>query len=293
MAIARLTYGSRRFVLGLVALLLLLLLLLPAQTQGLLLQFGGPLGQVMAWPIQALAGLTGSVRELWDGYVALQDVHEENHRLRRETELLREENNRLREFAVTAERLGALLQFKEQQRFESVGARVIGKDATNWYQAILLDKGESDGVEVEMGVVTPAGVVGRVVKTTLSTAVVLLLTDPNNAVAGLVQRTRDEGIVEGTSQRGVRIKHIPLLSGVREGDWIVTSGLVGGFPRGLPIGTVTKIEKEEGELFQVAEVDAAVNFAKLEEVLVITKLPGGAAPDVFHLSPQKASKVTP
>lgn len=279
--------------LGLVALLLLLLLLLPAQTQGLLLQFGGPIGRVIAWPIEAFAALTTSARELWDGYVALQDVHVENLRLAREAELLREENNRLRESAETAQRLAELMQFRERQPYHTVAARVIGKDATNWYQAILLDKGESDGLEPEMGVITPVGVVGRIVKTTMSTAVALLLTDPNNAIAGLLQRTRDEGIVEGTPQHGVRMKYIPLLAGVREGDWIVTSGLVGGFPRGLPIGTVTTVEKDEGELFQVAAVEAAVDLSKVEEVLVITKLPDAPAPETFQLGPKKASKATP
>lgn len=279
--------------LGLVALLLLLLLLLPAQTQGLLLQFGGPIGRVIAWPIEAFAALTTSARELWDGYVALQDVHVENLRLTREAELLREENNRLRESAETAQRLAELMQFRERQPYHTVAARVIGKDATNWYQAILLDKGESDGLEPEMGVITPVGVVGRIVKTTMSTAVALLLTDPNNAIAGLLQRTRDEGIVEGTPQHGVRMKYIPLLAGVREGDWIVTSGLVGGFPRGLPIGTVTTVEKDEGELFQVAAVEAAVDLSKVEEVLVITKLSDAPAPETFQLGPKKASKATP
>ena len=290
---ARLTYGSRRFVLGLVALLLLLLLLLPAQTQGFLLQFGGPLGRVISWPIEAFAGLTNSVRELWDGYISLQHVHEDNRQLTLEAELLREENNRLRESAAAGHRLATLLQLKQEQPFETVAARVIGKDATNWYQAILLDKGEGDGLMPEMGVITHEGVVGRVVKTMPSTAVVLLLTDPNNAMAGLVQRTRDEGIVEGTAQRGIRMKYIPLLSAVREGDWIVTSGLVGGFPRGLPIGTVTRIEKAEGELFQVAGVEAAVDFSKLEELLVITKLPDAAAPETYQLTPVKPPKGTP
>lgn len=293
MAIARLTYGSRRLVLGLVALLLLLLLLLPAQTQGLLLQLGGPLGQVLSWPIEAFSHVTGSLGELWDGYVSLRTVHDDNKQLQRENELLREENNRLREGAAVGQRLAALLQFKEQELFHSVAARVIGKDATNWYQAILLDKGETQGVQVEMGVITPSGVVGRVVKTTPSTSVVLLLTDPNNALAGLVQRTRDEGIVEGTAQRGIRMKYIPLLSTVRDGDWIVTSGLVGGFPRGLPVGTVTKIEKEEGDLFQIAQVEAAVDFSKLEEVLVITKLPESVASDTFQLGAKKPGKAAP
>lgn len=293
MAIARLTYGSRRFVLGVVALFLLLLLLLPAQTQGFLLQFGGPVGRVLAWPIEAFAGVTSSVRELWEGYVALQDVHDDNRRLSREVELLREENNRLRESADVALRLSALMQFREKQPYQTVAARVIGKDATNWYQAILIDKGESDGVEPEMGVITPVGVVGRVVKTTHTTAVVLLITDPNNAIAALLQRTRDEGIVEGTAQRGVRMKYIPLLAGIQDGDWIVTSGLVGGFPRGLPIGTLNKVAKDEGELFQVAAVEPAVNLAKVEEVLVITTLADAPAPETFQLGPKKAGKATP
>ncbi|MFO0774384.1 MAG: rod shape-determining protein MreC [Nitrospiraceae bacterium] len=290
MTIARLTYGSRRFILALVALFLLLLLLLPAQTQGLLLQFGGPVGRVLAWPIEAFSGISSATRELWDGYIALQTVHEDNRRLVRDVELLREENNRLRESAQLAQRLAGMLQFQERQPFQTVAARVIGKDATNWYQAILIDKGESDGVESEMGVVTPVGVVGRVVKTTHTTAVVLLLTDPNNAIAGLLQRTRDEGIVEGTAQRGVRMKYLPLLAGMQDGDWIVTSGLVGGFPRGIPIGTLTKIEKDEGELFQVAVVEPAVNFSKLEEVLVITKSADAPAADTFQLAPKKTPK---
>lgn len=293
MAIVRLTYGSRRWLLGLVTLLLFLLLLLPAQTQGILLQFGGPLGHVLAWPLEAWSSLTTAVTDLWDGYVALRYVYEENRRLERETALLREQNNQLRESAGAGQRLAGLLGFKERAGFDTVAARVIGKDATNWYQAVLLDKGESEGIQPEMGVVTPDGVVGRVVKTTGSTAVVLLLTDPNNALAALLQRTRDEGIVEGTSQRSVRMKYIPLLSGVRTGDWIVTSGMVGGFPRGLPVGVVTKIEKEEGEGFQVAEVEAAADFSKLEEVLVITKLPDAPESDTFQLAPKKTPKTTP
>jgi rod shape-determining protein MreC len=120
-----------------------------------------------------------------------------------------------------------------------------------------------------MGVITPAGVVGRVVKTTPATAIVLLASDPNNAIAGLIQRTRDEGIVEGTAQGGVHLKYIPLLSSVKTGDRVVTSGLVGGFPRGLAIGTITRIDKEEGALFQTAELTSEVDIGRVEEVLVI------------------------
>jgi rod shape-determining protein MreC len=108
-----------------------------------------------------------------------------------------------------------------------------------------------------------------VVKTTGATSVVLLLTDPNNAIAGLIQRTRDEGIVEGVPQGRAKLKYIPMLSALKEGDRVVTSGLVGGFPRGLAIGTITAIDREEGALFQTAELAPEVDLSRVEEVLVI------------------------
>src|SRR5438445_5334940 len=121
-----------------------------------------------------------------------------------------------------------------------------------------------------MGVMTPTGAVGRVVKVQRQLAVVLLLNDLNNAVTGLVQRTRDEGIVEGTEKGLAQIKYLPLLSTVKVGDQVVTSGLAGGFPRGLPIGTITKIERREAELFLSAEIALDADFTKIEEVMVIT-----------------------
>jgi len=121
-----------------------------------------------------------------------------------------------------------------------------------------------------MGVVTTAGAVGRIVKAYDRFAIVLLLNDLNNAITGLVQRTRDEGIVEGTEKGLARIKYLPLLSTVKVGDQVVTSGLAGGFPRGIPIGTITKIERREAELFLSAEITLDADFAKIEEVLVIT-----------------------
>jgi rod shape-determining protein MreC len=184
-------------------------------------------------------------------------------------EHLKGQNDQLREAAAATERLTALLEFKKQANISMVAAQVIGRDTGNWYRTILLNKGQSDGFKPDMGVVTPAGVVGRIVKTTAATSVVLLVTDPNNAIAGLIQRTRDEGIVEGTTQALARLKYIPLLSNARPGDQVVTSGLVGGFPRGLTIGTITRIDKDEGALFQSAELTPDVDVGRIEEVLVI------------------------
>ena len=265
----RLPYNTGRIALVLAAVLLLGFLLLPSQLQGLFQQIGSPVGWVLSWPLRAVASVQEGTAEFWDGFIALRGVAEENQKLRKELEYLKGQNDQLREAAAATERLTALLEFKKQANISMVAAQVIGRDTGNWYRTILLNKGQSDGFKPDMGVVTQAGVVGRIVKTTAATSVVLLVTDPNNAIAGLIQRTRDEGIVEGTTQALARLKYIPLLSNARPGDQVVTSGLVGGFPRGLAIGTITRIDKDEGALFQSAELTPDVDVNRVEEVLVI------------------------
>lgn len=266
----RSTSGTRRVVLALCALLFSLVLVLPKQSRTLLQTIGKPLADIVALPLELLSSTDRRFGAVWDRYVALRKVQEENEQLRREIEFLRGQAADLREMAAANQRLTGLLRFQEQSPSRTVAARVIGRDATNWYQGVVLDKGEDDGVQAEMGVVTLSGAVGRVVKTRASSSVVLLITDPNNAVTSLIQRTRDEGIIEGTFDRKARMKYIPLLSTVRVGDPVVTSGLTGGFPKGVPVGTIMSIQKDEGGLFQTAEVQPEVDFTKLEEVLVVT-----------------------
>jgi rod shape-determining protein MreC len=266
----RTTSGTRRVMLLLCVLLLSLVFVLPKQSRSLLQGIGQPLAQLLSLPLTALAALDRGVQEAWYGYLALHQVSEENRRLQHELQALRGRNNELRELGVAGQRLAALLALKERLHAKTVAAQVIGRDATNWYRAIVLDKGARDGVKAEMGVMAPDGAVGRVVKVTPFTAIVLLITDPNNAVTGLIQRTRDEGIVEGTTEGRARMKYIPLLATLQSGDVIVTSGLTGGFPRGVPLGTITRIDRIEGELFQSAEIVPEVDLHKLEEVLVIT-----------------------
>ena len=266
----RSTSGTTRVVLVFFALLLSVVFVLPTQSRNFLQRVGQPLAQVLALPIRALAVLDRNVRETWDGYVALREVYEENRGLKQEIQKLHRENSELRERAASSQRWAELLEFKQGAPFQTVAAQVIGRDASNWYRGLVLNKGERDGVNVEMGVVTPAGAVGRVVKTTAFTAMVLLATDPHNALTGLIQRTRDEGIIEGSPHGRLRMKYVPLLSPIQVGDRIVTSGLTGGFPKGLAIGTITRVDKTEGDLFQSAEIMPEVDFSRLEEVLVIT-----------------------
>jgi rod shape-determining protein MreC len=284
-------YSARRLALGLFAFVLAALFLFPSQSQGLLEYLDGPVGRLVRLPLEAVSSLDQGISNMWGQYVSLQGVAEENDRLKQDIEWLRGQNNQLREAAAATQRLATLLQFKEQAVPTMVAAQVIGRDASNRYRSVILNKGDSDGIQPDMGVITPSGVVGRVVKTTGATSVVLLVTDPNNAIAGLIQRTRDEGIVEGTPQGGVRMKYIPMLSGVRDGDRVVTSGLVGGFPRGLAIGTITGINKEEGALFQTAELAPEVDVNHVEEVLIIQSPHGLSAEG--EAKPNGAGKVRP
>ncbi|MCA9470527.1 MAG: rod shape-determining protein MreC [Nitrospirales bacterium] len=254
------------FVIALIA-----ILLLPRQTQGLLEGISHPVAQFVAIPIQGFASLDMSIRESWNHYIALQGVYEQNLELQQEVDRLNARISQLHEQIIVSEQLASLMNFQEQAGMKTVAARVIGRNATNWYQAIIIDKGLEDGIRNQMGVVTTAGVVGRVVNVNPSTAVVLLLTDPNIAVAGMIQRSRDEGIAQGTAQGAVRMKYVPPLSTVEVGDMVVTSGLTGDYPRGLPIGRVGRLEKGDADLFLAAEIHPMVDFAKLEGVLVVTE----------------------
>ena len=262
--------GGKRAVLLLLLFLVVALLLLPESRQESLMVIGRPMATVIAVPLRGMEAANQTIDSLVNRYLALQHMREDNLALRQHIARLQQENARLRETAQATTRLRDLLELQERLPYPTVAAQVIGLDSTNWYRSIVINKGRKNGLAADMGVVTTAGAVGRIVKAYDRFAIVLLLNDLNNAITGLVQRTRDEGIVEGTEKGLARIKYLPLLSTVKVGDQVVTSGLAGGFPRGLPIGTITKIERREAELFLSAEIALDADFAKIEEVLVIT-----------------------
>ena len=262
--------GAKRAFVLLLAVLAAALLILPEASDGPLQTIGRGLVTMASHPLRALDTVNQGIDSVWCRYVALRYVGEENLNLRREVASLQEEASRLRERAAASDRLRELLNLKEELPYSTLAARVIARDPTNWYRSIVISKGQDDGITVDMGVMTPTGAVGRVVKVHRQLAVVLLLIDRNNAVTGLVQRTRDEGIVEGTEKGLAWIKYLPLLSNVKVGDIVITSGMAGGFPRGLPIGRITRIERREAELFLSAEIQPETDFGRLEEVLVIT-----------------------
>ena len=262
--------GLRWILTVLMLLVLVLMFLLPRQSQDLLGWLGNPLSSVLEVPLKFVTSIQQSVGETWDHYIALQHAAQENDALTREVARLQGEINQIKEQTIIAQEFELLMTYQRTTPMKTVAARIIGRNVSDWYRAVIINKGQQDGIAQEMGVITEAGVVGRVIRVNPRTAVILLLTDPNVAVTGMIQKSRDEGIVQGTPQGDVHMKYLPPLSPVEVGDRVVTSGLAGDFPRGLQIGQIQIITKSDTDLFQSAKILPIVDFAKLEGVLVIT-----------------------
>jgi len=169
------------------------------------------------------------------------------------------------------ERLQSLLDLKKSLGGTSIAANVIGEDVTPWFRTIIIDRGSVDGVREGMPVVAPAGVVGRVVRTAASSSRLLLLTDHASAMAALVQRSRARGVVVGKSGGLCSLEFSQRGEDVRVGDIVVTSGIGGVFPKGLPIGEVTMVKKGEYGIFQSVDIRPFVAMSRLEQVLVLVR----------------------
>jgi rod shape-determining protein MreC len=227
--------------------------------------------------IKVTAGLVQGTRNLWRDYVDLRHLREENKHLQREVAVLQRRTDQLEEQSLETQRLQRLLAMRESPQAGFLTARVVGKDATNWFKTILLDRGSQEGVRRNQPVLAPDGLVGRVVEVTPTSAKVQLLTDPVSAVGGLVQRTRVTGIVSGNLGAGARVRYLPLLADVVGGDEVVTSGMGGVFPKGIPVGRITAVERRSGALFQEASLQPLVDLGRLEEVMILTALDGGTS----------------
>ena len=212
-----------------------------------------------------------AAEDFWENYFFLVNLRLENRQLKRKVDALGAENSRYRELLTTHERLKDLLQFKEAINRPVLAAQVIGRDPTGWFKSIVIDKGNRAGLRPSMPVVNASGVVGRIVSISPNYAKVLLIIDQNSAVDCLIQRSRDRGIAKGASTEICKLDYVAKSSDVAVEDLVVTSGLGGVFPKGLPVGRISEISEVSGEFFKDIKLRPAVDFSKLEEVLVILK----------------------
>ena len=222
-------------------------------------------------PLQkGVAVVVETVTKLGNRYLWLVNTERENEKLRAENRRDLAEIARFEEIRLANIRLRKLLGFKETLDLPTLPAQVIGEDASNWFQTVVIDKGRADGLREGMPVVVPEGVAGRVIETAPHQSRVLLITDASSAVAAMVQRTRARGIIRGQGET-LSFDYALREDDIKVGDRIVSSGTGGMFPKGLTIGVVTRVTKGDYGLFQGVEVAPTVDFGRLEEVLVLLK----------------------
>lgn len=211
----------------------------------------------------------------WVSYpVSLVGAANENEKLKKTIDDLQSRLRYDEELEQENKRLKRLLQWQqnEGQDYSTVVASVIGRDPGNWFGTIIINRGKKDGIAVNMAVITPNALAGRVINVANDTAEVLLITDPRSGVGALMQKTRAPGIVEGIASGSahLRMNHIPGTITVTKGETVITSGQGSIYPKGIAIGAVVDVDKEASGLFKVATIRPFVDFNRLEEVLVIS-----------------------
>jgi len=210
------------------------------------------------------------VSGLWHNYFYLRGVRQENRELKQEIERLRIEQVRLNQDAEQARRLQSLLGFKEQFISKTLPAQVIGSSGSEQSRSIYIDKGSHDGIKPDMAVITAEGVVGKVLRVFRTTSQVLLVNDQTSGVGAILEKSRLQGVLRGTPLGEVVLEKVMSDETVQPGERVVTSGGDQIFPKGLPVGTVTKVS-QGAELFLNIRVKPAADLSRLEEVLVITQ----------------------
>ncbi len=224
-----------------------------------------------------------SVRGLWTGYVALRDVQAQNAELKREMQSLQVQLQEERAQAKRTDGFRQLLELRQRSGLETVAAEIIAAGADPEFRDMTIDKGSSDGVQADMAVISPAGVVGRVVLSSPRAAKVQMLIDRNAAAGALIERTRSQGIVVGQGDT-LRMDYVPGTADVKQGDLIVTSGIDRIYPKGFVIGTVETVDRGMGTYHEIT-IRPSVEFSRLEEVLVVVTPAPAKAADVAPTGP--------
>jgi rod shape-determining protein MreC len=209
-----------------------------------------------------------SLRNVWNRYVGLRHVEAENASLKRELDDVKIQLQERRALADRARGLQALLELRDRSNLQTIAAEIIASSASLDFRTMTIDKGTGYGLQPDMAVIAPAGVVGRLVIPTLRSSKVQLLIDRNAAVGALIERSRAQGVAMGSGDLRLRLDYVSESADVVVGDLVVTSGIDGIFPKGFTIGSVDAVEKS-GPSYKRITIKPAVDFSSLEEVLVV------------------------
>lgn len=221
-------------------------------------------------PVQQSLVLTkNEMVGLVDHYLTNVDASKKNIILQKEIDDLNNELFKMQETSLENKRLKALLRFGGQISLDKVLAQVVAWDTSSDFRAIRINKGLKDGIQLEAPVVTAKGLVGHVYRISDHYADILTIIDSNNRVDGMIQRTRTLGIVEGRDDRCF-MKYVTRTEPIILDDVVITPGLSNIYPKGIVIGRVVKIERESFGIEQSVEIEPAVNFGTLEDVVVLS-----------------------
>lgn len=241
------------------------------------------------WVAEAIAAVTAPVQAafarmhrgatgLWTTYLEWRALRADAERLRAEVAALRLSQMRQDELEAENGRLRALLDLRDRLAVPTIGAEVVAREWNGFTRGLTINRGRASRLERLAPVIVIRGVVGRVVEIRQSSAVIQLVTDPASSIGGVVNRTRAQGLVEGVAGGRLRLKLAAREEGVTPGDLVSTSGVGGLFPKGIPLGRVTRVRAPTG-LFRIVDLEPAVDPATVEEVLVLPRgLPGDLAP---------------
>ena len=227
-------------------------------------QLIGPVQLSVAGPVQSITGASGALQ-------SVAELREENQRLRTEVERLSMENARLLYLEGEVEQLQARVGLREARPdYQWIGAKIVAFDSGDLVQSIVLDRGSMHGLEVGMTVMTPRGLVGQIIRVSSTVSKALMINDVGSSTNGIVLNSRARGIVVGSRTGRLIMKFVPQGHEIRPGDRVVTSGLGGVFPEGIIIGRVIGVRQRDIDMFQEATIEPAVEFDRLESVLVVT-----------------------
>jgi rod shape-determining protein MreC len=227
-----------------------------------------------------MASLIGGVRGGWENYVDLRGVREENEALRQQLADLEVRLQQQRALAAESVRLQELLKLKSNTALPTIPAEVIAGNPIPGMQTVTINRGSADGVQANMAVIAPRGIVGRVIGPVASHAArVQLLIDRDAAIGAVGERSRAGGMVIGDdADRPLRMEFVANLADIVPGDAVVASGVDGIYPKGFAIGTVQSSERDPARLHRVITVRPAVDFSSIEQVLVVLVPARGVVP---------------
>lgn len=272
-------WRNRPLMITIIIVIILFVLLIMTSGENNMTGTESVVGTVIAPVQRALFSATDAVADFFSRIFGGGDLQAENLELKAKVAELEGQLQDLEETKQENKRLKELLNYDtESEELEFLTAKVIGRDFGHWYDTFIVNLGISDGIQVDMPVVNGDGLIGRVIETGATWSKIMPIVDSSSGVSGIVERTRDNGILNGSLTAGdenafLTLGNLPLDADLIPGDTVITSGLAGVFPKGIPIGEVTEVRQSNDGMRDQAVVTPYVDFAHIEEVIIITSKP--------------------